>query len=302
MDHDHARLEGHVNEASRIVLFGVHGMLGGRLNDALTAAGYEVTGIDRARCDFETATAKDIAIILRAVEPQLVINAAAYTAVDMAESEPARAMRINAEMAGIIAHAAAEQATPSLYFSSDYVFDGQRGAPYDENAASNPLNIYGQSKRAGELAVLGHGGHVMRLQWVYAAAGTNFFTRMRDLLAAREEVRVVADQLGAPSHAWHVAQAVVRAVPRIIRGQIPHGVYHLTAMGHTSWHGFACAIARASNSKANVVPLTSAEYPVPAARPADARLDSSALASLGIAMPHWREGVALAIKESHAAS
>lgn len=285
-------------EATRIVLFGISGQVGSRLMTTLADAGYEVTGLDRRTLDFATATAKEIAVKLRAVEPHLVINAAAYTAVDGAEKEVALANRINAEIPEMIAHACAEQSVPMIHFSTDYVFDGLSGAPYAEDATPHPLNVYAQSKLGGEQAVRQHGGYVFRLQWVYAGTGKNFFLTMKKLLTEREEVRVVADQLGAPSHALHVAQAITQAAPNIISGEIPAGMYHLTSQGHTSWHGFACAIAQAMNSAARVVPIVTAQYPTPAIRPKDTRLDGSRLATVGIVMPHWREGIAIAMKES----
>lgn len=291
-------MEGHVNEPRRIVLFGISGQVGSRLMTTLVDAGYEVTGLDRRTLDFTTATAKEIAVKLRAIEPHLVINAAAYTAVDAAENEAALAHRINAEIPEIIAHTCAEQSVPLIHFSTDYVFDGARGAPYAEDATPHPVNAYAHSKLAGEQAVRQHGGHVFRLQWVYAGTGRNFFLTMKKLLSEREEVRVVADQLGAPSHALHVAEAITDAALKIIAGEIPAGIYHLVSQGHTSWHGFACAIAAATQSAARVLPIVTAEYPTPAIRPKDARLDASRLATFGITMPHWREGIALAMKES----
>ncbi len=299
MGGDHEAMEGHVSEAPRIVLFGVNGQVGSRLLSALTHAGYEVTGMDRRACDFAQATAKEMAVILRAVDPQLVINAAAYTAVDAAENDVALAHRINAHIPEMIAVAAAEQSIPFIHFSTDYVFDGLRGAPYGEEDAPQPINVYAQSKHAGEVAVRQHGGYVFRLQWVYDSIGKNFFVTMKKLLAEREEVRVVADQLGAPSHAQHIAQAITLAVPRILSGEIPACIYHLTPSGHTSWHGFACAIAQAMNSTARVLPIVTAEYPTPAIRPKDARLRCTTLAAFGISMPHWRDGIALAMKEQH---
>ncbi len=289
-----------MSASQRIVLFGMNGQVGQRLMTTLADAGYEVTGIDRTRCDFATATAKDIAVIIRAVEPQLVINAAAYTAVDKAESEPELATRINAEIPELIAIAAHEQGVPFLHFSTDYVFDGLRGAPYAEGADTHPISQYATSKRAGEVGVRKHGGYIFRLQWVFDAAGNNFLLTMRKFAAERDELRVVADQLGAPSNALHIAQAVAQAAPSIINGALPANIYHLTAQGYTSWHGFACAIVAASGSKARVVPLMTAEYPVPATRPKDARLDCSALASHGITMPHWRDGLTQAMKDLHA--
>lgn len=289
-------MEGDGGVSARIVLFGSNGQLGARLLTALESAGYEVTAIDRARCDFATATAKDIAVIIRAVEPALVINAAAYTAVDQAEAEPELAMRINSEVPAMIAVACAEQHAPLIHFSTDYVFDGLGGAPYHAKATTNPLSVYGRSKLAGERSVVTQGGYVFRLQWVYDVRGKNFFLTMRRLLREREEVRVVADQLGSPSYAPHIANAVVEALPKIFSKQVPPALYHLTAEGHTSWHGFACAIAESMGVATRVMPIVTAEYPTQAQRPKDCRLDCSALASYGITMPHWREGLAEAAR------
>ena len=302
MGGDDETVEGHVSEAPRIVLFGMHGQVGSRLMETLGAAGYEVTGIDRARCDFTMATAKDVGVIIRAVEPQLVINAAAYTAVDGAETDAACAQQVNGVMPEIIAQVAQEQQVPLLHFSTDYVFDGARGAPYREDATANPLNAYARSKRTGEVAAHAAGAHVFRLQWVFDTRGKNFFLTMKKLLAERDEVRVVADQLGSPSFARDIAQAVTQAVPRIIAGTLPAAIYHLAAGGYTSWHGFACAIAAQMRSTARIVPIVTAEYPLPATRPGDARLDCSALASHGISMPHWRDGLTAAFEELHAHS
>ncbi len=295
-------MEGRVSDPKRIVLFGMNGQVGGRLMATLAAAGYEVTGIDRARCDLAMATPKDIAVIIRAVEPALVINASAYTGVDAAETDATMAERVNGEIPTIMAHAAAEQGVPFLHFSTDYVFDGARGAPYAEDANLNPVNAYAISKRAGELGVRASGGTVFRLQWVFDSRGKNFFLTMKKLLAERDEVRVVADQLGCPSNALHIAQAVTVAAPKMIDGSLPAGIYHLSGGGHTSWHGFACAIAAATQSTARVVPIVTAEFPTPAARPKDSRLNSSTLASYGIGMPHWREGLTQAISDTNANS
>ncbi len=287
-------MEGNGGVSARAVLFGTNGQLGARLLSALEAAGYEVTGIDRARCDFASVTAKELAVIIRAVEPVLVINAVAYTAVDQAESEPELAMRINGEVPEMIAAACAEQQVPLMHFSTDYVFDGLGGAPFREDAPTHPLGVYAKSKLAGEQAVAAQGGYVFRLQWVYDVRGKNFFLTMRRLLAEREEVRVVADQLGAPSYAPHIANVLMDVMPKMLNQTLPPGIYHLAAAGHTSWHGFACTIAQSMGVATRVVPIVSAEYPTPAQRPKDGRLDCSTLASYGIAMPHWREGLAQA--------
>ena len=284
--------------SQRIILFGSNGQVGHRLNETLTAQGYEITAISREQCDFATATGKQIATIIRAVEPALVINAAAYTAVDQAESEPVLAERVNGEIPKLMAAACAEQQVPLIHFSTDYVFDGVSGATYAEEAATHPLGVYAKTKLMGEQAVREAGGYVFRLQWVFDARGKNFFLTIKKLLVEREEVRVVADQLGSPSNALHIAKAICSVVPKILDTSLPPAIYHLTASGHTSWHGFATAIAEAANSSARVVPIVTAEYPTPAARPKDARLDCGALASHGITMPHWREGLAQAMRDA----
>lgn len=275
----------------RILLFGKQGQLSYRLLERLSDAHYDVTALGSSECDFTRASAKEIATILRAVDPQLVINAAAYTAVDAAEADATTAHRVNAEMPALLAHAAREQHVPLLHFSTDYVFDGERGTPYREEDETRPLGVYAKSKLAGEQAVRAEGGTVFRLQWVYDTRGRNFFLTMQRLLAEREEVRVVADQLGAPSYAPHLAAAITQAVPDLMTETLPPGIYHLAAGGFTSWHGFACAIAAARGHTARVVPITTAEYPLPAPRPKDGRLDTSLLADYGIAMPHWRAGL-----------
>lgn len=291
-----------MSDTPHILVFGSRGQVGSRLLETLAMAGYEVTGIDRTRCDFATATAKDIAVIVRAIHPALIINAAAYTAVDKAEEETELAQRINGEVPEMIAAAAAESHVPLIHFSTDYVFDGLRGAPYSEDAPTNPLSAYGRSKLAGEQAVLKQGGHVFRLQWVFDSRGKNFLLTMKRFMAEKPELRVVADQIGAPSNALHIAEAITAAVPKIIDSKLPAGLYHMTAAGHTSWHGFATAIAEALKSPAQVLPIVTAEYPLPATRPKDGRLSVRALAAHGITMPHWRDGLTQAIKDLHAHS
>ena len=286
-----------MSDAPSLLLLGANGQLGQRLNRAFSHAGYEVTALDRAACDFATADQKAIEVKLRAVDPQLIINAVAYTAVDRAETEEVLATRINGEMPGLIARVAAAHHVPFIHFSTDYVFDGAAGTPYTEDAPVRPLGVYGRSKLAGEEAVHAAGGYVFRLQWVYGGAVANFFTTMTRLLHEKPELRVVADQLGAPSFAGHIAAATLQAAQKIGVQQLPPDIYHLTAGGYTSWHGFTCAIAEGIGSHARVIPITSEQYPTPAARPKDSRLDGSKLAAYGIAMPHWREGLAARIAE-----
>jgi dTDP-4-dehydrorhamnose reductase len=289
-----------VNTPLRVVLFGASGQVGTRLVAALDAAGYDVTALDRARCDFLNADEKKIETIVRAVEPAFIINAAAYTDVDGAERNPADALRINADIPKLLAHIAHGHAIPFLHFSTDYVFGGTGRAPYAVDAPMQPVNVYGASKLAGEEAVLAAAGYVLRLQWVYDLQGKSFCTAMQKLLAERGEIRVVADQLGAPTCAFHIAQAVTQALLLILNRTLPAGAYHLATDGFTSWHGFACAIARAMQSHTRIIPIIRGEYRQAAARPSDTRLDCSALAAYGIALPHWHDAFTALWKDAHA--
>ncbi len=271
---------------SEVLLFGANGQLGYRLAEAL---GERCTALTRAEADFTTLGEKQLRAMLDSYEPKYILNAAAYTAVDTAESEQVLASHINATMPALLAAEAETRGIWLIHFSTDYVFDGQRGAPYTEASPTGPRNHYGASKLAGEQAVLAAGGTVLRLQWVYDTRGRNFFTAMRERMARGEALRVVADQWGAPGYAPHIAACVVQ----LMANTIPAGLYHLAAQGSTSWHGFATAFA----GGVPVTPITSAEYPTPATRPLDARLDCSALARLGIAMPHWHEGIREALAQ-----
>ena len=279
-----------------LLMFGVTGQIARRLRETL-AAQYDMTALDRAACDFAVADQRKLETIMRAVEPSLIVNATGYTAVDRAESEPDLAKRINGTVPGLIAIAAQIHEIPFLHFSTDYVFDGVRGMCYTEEDRPNPLNVYGESKQQGEETVLAAGGHVFRLQWVYDTSGQNFFTTMQRLLRERTELRVVADQIGAPTSAQDVAHATAQALPLIRNGGLPAGLYHLTAQGQTSWHGFTCAMAEMLGANASVLPIASAEYPLPATRPKDTRLDCSKLAAYGIQLPHWRQALTALFNE-----
>lgn len=284
-----------------LLIFGATGQVATRLREQLGER-YDITALDRAACDFATADSRKIDTILRAVDPALIINATGYTAVDKAESDEAAAYQVNAHAPGLIAAAAHAASIPFVHFSTDYVFDGGLHSPYGEGVRTSPINVYGASKRAGEELVGEQGGHIFRLQWVFDSRGRNFFLTMRSLLAQRPEMNIVADQMGAPSWAGHIAQSVAAALPLIADGRLPQGIYHLTAGGYTSWHGFACAIAAAMNSSTCIHPITTAEYPVPATRPKDTRLDCTRLAGYGISMPHWREGLAAAMAQDPGAA
>ncbi|MDR6991872.1 dTDP-4-dehydrorhamnose reductase [Luteimonas sp. 3794] len=238
-----------------------------------------------------------IVALLDATRPTRVINAAAYTAVDRAESEPAAAQAANAETPGAIARWCATHAVPLVHYSTDYVFAGSGSRPYRPDDATAPLGIYGASKLAGEEAIRAAGGRhlIFRTAWVYAAHGQNFLRTMLRVGAEREVLRVVADQIGTPTPASLIANVTAQI---LCADNVASGTWHLTATGGTSWHGFAGAIfdgavkrgliARAPTVEA----ITTADYPTPARRPAYSRLDVTALEQdFGIALPTWQAGL-----------
>ncbi len=227
----------------RILLLGQHGQLSRELQLSLHGAGQLlVAGRDR----LDLAEPAQIRRQLRALRPELIVNAAAYTAVDQAEHEPQPAFALNATAPGILAEEAAALAVPLIHYSSDYVFDGRQSTPYDEDDAPNPLNVYGQSKLAGERAIQAVGGAhlILRSSWIYSLHGRNFLLSMQRLLRERDELKVVDDQIGAPTWAGSLASATGELIERWRSGRAgPWGLYHLCAQGETSWFGFASAIA-----------------------------------------------------------
>jgi dTDP-4-dehydrorhamnose reductase len=275
--------------APTILLIGSGGQLGFELARVLPAHG-QVVALDRAALDLADADA--VVAAVRAARPQLIVNAGAYTAVDRAESEPERADAVNSRAPGILAEEARRAGAPLIHYSTDYVFDGEALSPYDEQAAPNPINAYGRSKLGGERAIqaAGAAGVVLRTSWVYGLHGQNFLTTMRRLAADRDELRVVADQMGTPNWTRSLAEATATLIGR---GQAylaeRSGLYHLSAGGSTSWFDFARAIF-ADAPRPRVVPITTAEYPTAARRPRRAVLASSKFAdTFGFALPPWDE-------------
>lgn len=256
----------------RILLTGRDGQVGHELARHLDPLG-EVHAFDRAALDLADPDA--LVAACRAVRPALIVNAAAYTAVDKAESDPGPAHAVNAMAPGILADEARRLGAVLVHFSTDYVFDGAKRTPYVETDATAPLNEYGRSKLAGERAIAESGCRhlVLRTGWVYGPRGRNFLLTMLSLAATREEVRVVADQRGAPTTSRFLAEATVRAIRAIPPAGVDSGLYHLSAAGETTWAGFAQAIferaARRPGFRApRVIPIASAQYPTPARRPA----------------------------------
>jgi dTDP-4-dehydrorhamnose reductase len=236
---------------------------------------------------------------LRRLAPQLIINAAAHTAVDQAESEPDLAFAINADGPRVLAEEAVRLGAPLIHYSTDYVFDGEKALPYTELDRPNPLGVYGRSKLAGEQAIAAVDGEhlILRTSWVYSLYGRNFLLTMQRLLQEKPQLRVVSDQIGAPTWATTIAIATRELIERWQAGQRgAWGTYHLAAQGETSWFGFAQAIGEQLKARglpcAELLPIPSSEYPTPARRPANSRLDCSRLArEWDVHLPHWQQAL-----------
>ncbi len=277
----------------RILIIGQHGQVARELQRRLSAAD-ELMVLGRDQLDL--AQPEQIRQQVRRVRPDLIINAAAHTAVDRAESEPELAFAINATGPGILAEEALALGIPLIHYSTDYVFDGSKGEPYNEADAPKPLGVYGQSKLAGEQAITAVGGKhlILRTSWVYSAHGHNFLLTMQRLLQEKPELRIVADQIGAPTWAGTIANSTLALIERWQAGERgAWGTYHLTAQGETSWFGFAQAIGEALRKQgkpcAHLLPIPSSEYPTPAVRPLNSRLDCSRLLrEWGVSQPDWQ--------------
>ena len=293
-----------------VLVFGGNGQVGQELLRALAPLGTVVattrsgTLPDGSACetaDFDQP--QTLTALLDRLTPAIVVNAAAWTAVDKAETERDAAFRANAEAPRVIARWCATHGVPLVHYSTDYVFDGQGAQPYPVDAATAPLGVYGASKLAGEEAIRAAGGRhlIFRTAWVYAAHGHNFLRTMLRVGAGREELTVVADQVGTPTPAALIADVTAQAL------QHPGGLsgtWHLTPTGQTSWHGFAEAIfVRAAAAglierSPRVLPITTAEYPTPARRPAYSCLDTVSLQrDFGLVLPDWQQGLDRVIGE-----
>jgi dTDP-4-dehydrorhamnose reductase len=280
----------------RVLIAGRTGQLATELLDRLPRDGHAV--VAREAPELDLTDPASIARTMEETAPHAVINAAAYTAVDKAESQRDLAFAVNATGAGLIAGAAAAQGLPFVHISTDYVFPGDGGAPYAEDAATGPTGVYGESKLAGERAVLAANPRsvILRTAWVCSPHGQNFVKTMLRVGQERETVSVVADQHGAPTFAADLADAIARMLPRLVAapaGSGDFGVFHLTGTPHTTWHGFAAAIFEGAAARGLRVPrlsaITTADYPTPARRPADGRLDCGRIAEVhGIQPADWR--------------
>lgn len=293
-----------------ILLLGANGQVGKELHRALVPLGEIVvttrSGVlpDGSACDIADFDQPDsLTALLDRIQPTVVVNAAAYTAVDRAEKDRDAAWRVNDESPGVLASWCAQAGVPLVHYSTDYVFDGQGTHPYREDDPTAPLGVYGASKLAGEDAIRAAGGRhlIFRTAWVYASHSANFLRTMLRVGANRDVLRVVADQIGTPTPARLIANVTAQALQH---GGGLSGTWHLTAKGETSWHGFAEAIF-AEAVAAGVLPrapkveaITTAEYPTPAKRPAYSHLDVAKLErNFGIRLPSWQDGLKRVIAE-----
>jgi len=279
----------------RILLLGKNGQVGRELQRTLLPIG-EVTALGRDELDLEETD--KISSVLEAHRPDIIVNAAAYTQVDRAESAPDAAFRANCEAVDIIARYARQNNVLLVHYSTDYVFDGSKDTPYLESDETNPLSTYGRSKRAGEQAIEESGCRfiLLRTSWVFSAEGSNFINTILRLAHERTSLRVVADQFGAPTSAELIADVTAMALVAHRRDHFADGVYHLTAAGRTSWHGLACYVVRRAAELGfdlklgadDIEPIATEEYPLPAVRPRNSSLNTNALTGgLGLIMPDW---------------
>jgi dTDP-4-dehydrorhamnose reductase len=284
----------------RLLVLGNNGQVGWELQRTLAPLG-EVIALGRQSSPAADLT--DLAGLDHLVEslrPTWIINAAAHTAVDRAESEAELAMQINGDAPRQLAASAKKIGAGLIHYSTDYVFDGTATHPYREEDATQPLGVYGQTKRAGEEAITAIAPHhlILRTSWVYGTRGRNFLLTIQRLAQEREELKIVADQIGAPTWSRHIAEATALLIARIgtpAALETKSGIYHLTNSGRTSWYGFAEAIIAASRPPLRLkrlLPITTADYPTPAKRPAMSLLDNQRLAAtFGFTLPSWQSAL-----------
>ncbi len=290
----------------KILLLGKNGQLGWELQRALAPLG-ELVALDRHEGG-DLGDSDALRATVRRVAPDVIVNAAAYTAVDKAESEPEAARQINALATGVLADEARALGALLVHYSTDYVFDGSGSDWRFEDAPTGPLSVYGKTKLEGEQAIAASGcdALVLRTSWVYAARGGNFAKTMLRLAAEREQLKVVADQIGAPTGADLLADITAHAIRATLQDRALCGIYHAVASGETSWHQYARHVLTRARDKGlalkvqpeQVEPLPSSAYPTPAPRPLNSRLDNHKLQDrFGLVLPHWQAGVDRLLEE-----
>ena len=280
---------------TRILILGANGQLGVELQRVFAGQG-NVVAMGRDRCDL--ADLDQISRVMAEVQPEIILNAAAYTAVDRAESEPELALRINGEAPHLLAAEARKTGALLVHYSTDYVFDGSKASPWTEDDPTGPLNTYGASKLAGEQGIVAAGGRhlIFRTSWVVSPHGNNFLRTMLRLGAERDQLKIVNDQTGAPTSALAIASAT-REVLNHLHSDSPWGIYHMTCAGQTTWCGFAQAIFQRARHPENrewarVTGIPGAEYPTPAARPGNSVLSNGKLhAAFDVHLPSWEQAL-----------
>jgi dTDP-4-dehydrorhamnose reductase len=293
---------------NRILLTGATGQVGWELARALVPLGGVV--VSPARAELDLGRPETLAAAIDAAQPDVIINAAAYTAVDKAESDAATARAVNADAPLELANAARKHNALLIHYSTDYVFDGRKDGAYVEEDTPNPLSVYGQTKLAGDMAIRESGADhmIFRTSWVYASRGTNFLLTMLRLATEREELRVVDDQCGAPTWSRLIAVSTVLALRQELtrrqEGKFESAVINLATGGAVTWYGFANAIIAAARAHGmpmkcrDVLPITTADYPLPAQRPANSRLACARLAKrYGVQLPEWNRCMNLCLAE-----
>lgn len=295
----------------RILLFGCNGQVGWELQRALAPLGELVAlDFDSASYNADFSRPESLAATVRSIAPQVIVNAAAHTAVDKAEAEPVLTQTLNAEAPGVLAREAEALGAWLVHYSTDYVFDGSGTSPRYETSPTGPLNVYGRTKLQAESLIRASGCHhlILRTSWVYAARGGNFARTMITLAAERDELKIVDDQIGAPTGADLLADVTVHALRAAMPEPALGGTYHAVAAGETSWHGYALAVidwARERGLPVKVSPghihaVPTSAYPTPARRPLNSRLCTQRLQqAFKLTMPHWHSGVLRMLAETH---
>jgi dTDP-4-dehydrorhamnose reductase len=292
-----------------ILVLGAGGQVGSELVSLATSRGIETKAVSHAEADITDLPAMEAAV--RAAKPRLVVNAAAYTAVDRAETEAAKAFSVNAAGAEAVALAAARAGLAVVHLSTDYVFDGTKSGAYVETDPIAPLGAYGRSKADGEARVRAANPRhfIVRTAWVYGRFGNNFLKTMLRLAAERDELRVVADQRGCPTATIDIAEAILAIDRAVAAGETRYGTYHFAGTGVTTWHDFATTIvaarAKATGRRPEVRAITTSDFPTPARRPANSELDSTRFAEVfGVRAQDWRprteETITALLEESQA--
>ena len=277
--------------AEKILITGASGQVGGEILRLFPYA------LAPARAELDLTDEASIRAYIRHHRPRWIVNPAAYTAVDKAESEPALAHAINAEAPRILGEEAREIGATVIHFSTDYVFDGAKSTPYLEDDPTHPLGVYGVTKLAGEqaLAATGAAHIILRTSWVYGATGKNFLLTILKLAAQRSELSIVADQHGAPTWSRDLANLAAQVIAATVP---PSGIYHATSLGSTTWHGFATEFLRLANIPTHLIPIPTSAYPTPAHRPLSSRLNCDKLhRTFGLQLPDWQQSLATVMQE-----